>query len=399
MIRLKDSLNRLRSSDGYLYAGYPRYMGLYGRDSLISSWQLLRIDSSIARCSLAALARAQGTEMNKASGEEPGKILNEYYPKGTSKKWFRKYKSHLKWLKYGSPAYFSVDSTPLFLIVLSYYHKTSRDSGFVREIWPHALRAVKWMLRYGIRDSFLRYDVVKSKDKGLLSQSWKDGNGSLFEKIAGPVAAVEAQGYLYAALDAAGQLADAVHDDELSHEMRERAAAVKAAFDQAFWNDDNDYYSIALDGKGRMLKNVSSNPGHLLFTGILSKEKARAVVKRLFKNDLWTPYGIRTLSTEDRHFNEASYQNGSVWPHDNWIIAQGLRSMGYEEEYLRVRDSMLAAHSELGVAAEYYCVSRKNKLLQSARLEKAPCIPQAWSVGALMNLLYSERETLTSSRE
>ena len=393
---LKKDIALLKSSEGYLYAGYPNFMALFGRDSLISSWQLLDYDPSIAKSSLAALARLQGKKVDYDTAEEPGKIPHEYWPE-SSKDLYSTYKTHVEWLKVGKPVYYSVDSTPLFLTVLDKYVNKTHDIQFLKEIWPTAVNAIRWMLRYGMReDGFLKYDT-RTADKGLPSQSWKDGAGNILEQLSSPVAIVEVQGYLYLALLSAGRLARLTGDGEFESHMNSMASRLKARFNNAFWNEDIKFYALAVDGAGKQLTPITSNPGQLLFTGILEKDKADAVVKRLFQKDMWTKYGIRTHSMYDPAFKPRAYQRGAIWPHDNWIIAEGMRAMGYHEEAEKVRNAIAFLFDESGERREYYGVWKNGRLIPKQLMRPRACVPQAWATGAMVDISMHAREPDTTN--
>jgi len=344
---------------GYIRAGHPGFMGLFGRDSLITAWQLLDYDPMIARNTLSVLAEFQGLEVDEITGNEPGKILHEYYPEDTKPEYWG-FKRDVAWLEKGTPVYFSVDSTPLFVIVLEEYYDRTGDKNFYDHLDDAKVLALDWIDKN--KDKFLYYTKGK-EGKGLVNQCWKDSESY---NITGPsIAMVEVQGYAFAA----------TQDKEL-----------KRDFDALFWMDDEQYYAFALDGKADQVEEVTSNPGHLLFTEIIDdKKKEKAVVKKLFSDELWTPYGIRTHSTESELFDPFSYHLGGVWPHDNWIIAQGLKQCGYKKEYQLVKDALYRAYNKLGCLPEYYSVVN-NKIIRRG------CYPQAWASGALLNFVLEDEK-------
>ncbi|MCD6232769.1 hypothetical protein J7J81_00065 [bacterium] len=357
-------INLLKDKRGFLKAGLPRYNRLFGRDSLISAWELLDFDSNIARNTLKILSKYQGKKTKQGSEEEPGKILHEV------KKFF-------PWNYYGS-----VDSTPLFLILFYFYFKATADEKFLKKHWVNVLSALNWIYNYGDRDGDLFLEYKRKTRIELFHQGWKDG----FEnhlKIAPPVAIVEAQGYQYLALVGIAQLAGEVFNDKkLKNSLNHRAESLKEKFNKKFWMKSKKYFALALDGQKKQRKAIASNPGHLLFTGICKKEKEKLVVRRLFQEDLWTPYGIRTHSALEPDFNPRSYHLGSIWPHDNWIIAQGLRRLGYKKEYHKVKTALFRAVEKFGFVPELYAVE-KGKLVQYP----GSCHPQAWASGALLSFL------------
>lgn len=295
-----------------------------------------------------------------------------------------KNKSHIKWLKKGEPVYFSVDSTPLFLILLGKYWNFKKDKKFLKKIWPNAKMALNWMINFGgLDEGFLRHEKRKP-DKGLMSQSWKDGWGGPMEKMVPPVSVVEVQGYAYLALLAGVKMAEAMGELFFKKNLQKRAEILKKTFNERFWITSENFFALALDGKNQAQNIITSNPGHLLFTGICEKEKLKLLVDRIFKKDLWTPFGLRTHSAKDKGFDVFSYQKGSVWPHDNWIISQGLKESGFKKEYQKIKKALLRAHKEIGILPEFYSVA-DNKIV--IELAKKPCYPQAWASAALLNLI------------
>ncbi|MDE1871271.1 MAG: hypothetical protein KGI06_03460 [Candidatus Micrarchaeota archaeon] len=384
---LTRELGKLKSKEGYIYAGSPNFIGLFGRDSLISSWQLLDYDPKIARDTLIALSKIQGRRSDRRTQEQPGKIPHEYYPKTTSIRWFNRYKGHVGWLKIGRPEYLSVDSTPLFIIVLAKYYEKTGDKRTLARLWPSARRAANWISDYGIYKKFVRYMSDGGK---LKSQSWKDGIGKLLDDAVSPVAIVEVQGYSYKALSDMMALMQAMRDTRGEKAFAKMADDLRSNFESAFWMEKGKFYAMAIEGNGRQIKTITSNPGHLLFTGILDGKRADAVARRLFMRDMMTPYGIRTQSSSDKHFNQYAYQLGSVWPHDNWIIAEGLRQTGHIREYNRIRASIIRAAQKLGSIPEYYGVSKGNRLLPLDVMWPRPCDPQAWSLATLISMLYDK---------
>lgn len=391
---LEKEIESLKSPEGYLYACLPKFRGLFGRDALISGWELLDYDSSLLKNSLLALAKLQGKKVDLKTGEEPGKILHEFYPSYTPEKWFKRKKGANGWLKKERPFYFSVDSTPLFLIAAHKYYLVTKDGETIKSLWPNIESALSWIFNYGLINGFIRYKE-RSKETGLVSQSWKDGIGNTLEQQKGPIAVVEVQGYAYEAVKVAERLMKLAGNKKLAYQANEFNQTLKERFNKDFWMKDKKFYCLALDGDNQQLKFVTSNPGQLLFTDIINNRMAKLIVQRLFQDDLWTPYGIRTDSTEETDFDPLAYQQGSVWPHDNWLIAKGLKKRGYKKEYRAIKASLLRAYREIGFIPEYYGVSRKNKIIL-AELKTPPCYPQAWSSGALIDFLESEQRTLFS---
>ena len=370
---------------GFLNAGLPKYNRLFARDALISAWQLLEKNPGIAQATLEILSQLQGKVINDEREEEPGKIIHEtdlkknWHPEGY----------------FPFPYFGSVDSTPLFLILFSFYYKKTKNKKFLDLHWENILMALNWMEEYGDKDKDLFLEYQRKNPKGLFHQGWKDS----FEdhlKIEPPVAMVEVQGYQYLALQEISDLAEMRKDFDLAKKLRERAKILKEEFNKKFWMESLDlssslsafrpsyekYFALALNGKKKQRKAITSNPGHLLFTGIIEDNKIDFVVKRLFQPDLWTSFGIRTHSTKEPDFNSKSYHLGSIWPHDNWIIAQGLQKLGFKEEYQKIKTALFSVYQELGFLPEYYGLENQKIVLLPEF-----CYPQAWATGALVNFL------------
>ena len=366
-------IRQLKDKKGFIRAGLPRFNRLFGRDSLIAAWQLLDKNPGICQATLEILSQYQGKVFNDEREEEPGKIIHETNLE----------KSHHPENSYPFPYYGSIDSTPLFLILFSFYYKKTKNLKFLNSRWENILRAINWIEECGDKDKDLFLEYQRKNPKGLFHQGWKDG----FEdhlKIEPPVAIVEVQGYQYSALREVALLAEIKKDWDLVDKLEERAWELKKKFDQDFWMASKNYFALALDGKKQQRKAITSNPGHLLFTGVLRDEKIDFVVKRLFQDDLWTPFGIRTHSTLEPDFDPKSYHLGSVWPHDNWLIAQGLKKLGRKSEYQKIKNAILWTYERLGFLPEFYGVIDGKITLE---MRKTPCYPQAWASGALFNFL------------
>lgn len=373
--KLLQDIDRLKSPQGYLWAGFPNYCRLFGRDSLISAWQLLDSHPEIAKSTLIILAKYQGQKINRKKEEEPGKILHEHYDGG----FLQKIRDLLKvsgkrgrirqYLTWRFPYYGSVDSTAWWLILLSEYQKRTGDHRLIEELQSSILKALEWIENYGDVDGDEFIEYQRKNPYGLFSQGWKDG---LQIYIQPPVAIVEAQGYYYLAYKKFG--------------LEEKAENLKKKFNEQFWMPEQGYFALALDGQKEQVKVVTSNPGHLLFTGILDDDKVEKVVRRLFEDDMWTPYGIRTHSSKDPEFNPESYHQGSIWPHDNWIIYLGLRKYGYQKEAEMIEDALISAYQALGHIPELYGV--KDGKISPIKIS---CHSQAWASGALLNILIKSK--------
>jgi glycogen debranching enzyme len=319
-------------------AGLPWFMALFGRDSLLTAYEALPFSLDLARGALVALAALQGTDRDDFRDMEPGKIMHE--------------------LRHGEltalgvvphrPYYGSVDATPLWLVLLSEYHRLSGDVATVRDLWPNAERAIAWIedgLEAG--DGFLRY--ATRSERGLRNQGWKDSeHGVAFRDgtlPTGSIAVVEAQGYAFDALTRAAGLARDVMDDEaLEASCIRSAEALRDRFDDAFWVDGRKgAYALALDGADRQVDALTSNIGHLLWSGIVPERRAGTVAARLFSDDLWSGWGVRTEALSDAGSNPLGYHTGTVWAHDNAVIGAGLARAGFREEANRIGIAMFEA--------------------------------------------------------
>ena len=376
-------LESLKSPDGWLYAGLPKFRALFGRDSIISSLELLEFDPSIAVSTIYALMKLQGNGFNSVTMEEPGKIIHEYQ---ADRELIEKRSRIVPWLSLGKN-YFSVDSTPLFVILVSALWKRNRNM-VKSEMITAMSKAVKWIISYGMNGSFLSYRKPPS-DSGLQSQSWRDGVGSILEQMKSPVSVLGVQGYAYLALNEAKNILKSYGDNHLKliDEISEPLEFLRDNLYDNFLIDDDSFLGLAIDGDGVLNRTVTSDPGHLLLSGVLSRKQQNDIVERLFEPDLMTDYGIRCLSSDDSAFDAKAYQRGSIWPHDNWIIARGLQENGFEKQYNDLRKRLLSASEKFHGLPEYFGVSKEGKLIEAEKMRIKACFPQAWSIGAQINFL------------
>ena len=297
-------------------AGMPWFMTVFGRDTLITSLQTLVFGPELAIGALRSLAALQAVEDDPAIDAEPGKILHELRRGKAATSWFPIY-------------YGSVDSTPLFLVLLSEVWRWTGDAAIVKELEPAARAALAWIDDYGDRDGdgFVEYE--RRAPHGLANQSWKDsGDSQRFRDgrlAATPIAPAEVQGYAYDARIRAAELADRVWDDpDLAIRLRESAGALRDRFNEAFWVEDRGTYALALDGDKQRVDSLCSNLGHLLWSGIVPASRIDQVAAALAGPELWTGWGVRTMGSAEAAYNPLSYHNGTVWPHDTAIAAWGL---------------------------------------------------------------------------
>jgi glycogen debranching enzyme len=366
------------------YAGIPWYVAPFGRDSLIAALQVLAFEPEIARGTLRFLAHHQGRTGDSFTDQEPGKILHEY--RGGELAACRE----IVFIPY----YGSVDATPLFLIVLAEYLRWSQDAPFARELWPAVVGAVEWIERGGTaeHDHYLRY--VTRSPWGLSHQGWKDSHDAVMHASGvlanPPIALVEAQGYKYAALLAAADIAELVGSDHAARARALRASAqlVREDFERDFWMEGEGFYALALDANGRACRVISSNPAHCLWSGIVSEDRAESVAKRLMGEDMFTGWGLRTLSSRERRYNPMSYHDGSVWPHDTALAAVGLRRYRFTELFLTLAGGLFDAvlHFDGLRMPELFCGFPRLIGYGPTRYPVA-CSPQAWAAGVVFHLL------------
>jgi glycogen debranching enzyme len=368
--------------DEVLSAGIPWYSTVFGRDSAITSLQTLSLNPRIARDTLRYLARRQGEREDPFTEEQPGKILHE----------IRRGEMARAGEIPHVPYFGSVDATPLWLVLLHETWRWTGDLGLVRELLPHAERALTWMDSYGDLDGdgFLEY--ARSSDKGLINQGWKDSgdgvpfpDGSLPE---GPIALVEVQGYAYDAKVRMAELFHALGRPDRALALRSEADRLRRAITGAFWQEDLGTFALALDGRKQPIRTITSNPGHLLWSRVPTAEQARRVTGHLLGPGLFSGWGIRTLSAEHAAFNPMSYHNGSVWPHDNAIAVFGLSLFGRARDALPV---VRALHEASGRAdfnrlPELFCGMTRQRGVRPVRYPVS-CSPQAWASGAFFMLL------------
>jgi len=363
-------------------AGIPWYVAVFGRDALVASHQLLSINPRPARDALRLLARYQGTKVDPWRDEEPGKILHEDRRGELAGAGFVPH----------SPYYGAVDSTPLFVFMWAQYFRWMGDLEFARELLPNVRAALNWIDRFGDLDGDGFVEYLCRAPGGIVNQGWKDSfdavvhaDGSLAEP---PIALAEVQGYVYMAKQRAADVFEALADFRTAARLREEAAELRQRFNEAFWMEDERYFAMALDRDKQQVRTITSNPGHCLYADILDQGKAEYVARRLLQPDMFSGWGIRTVSKGSAGYNPMSYHNGSVWPHDNALIVAGLKRYGFIKATNRVATAIFdtAIHADYMRLPELFCGFTRRTPNQPVAYPVA-CSPQAWAAGAPLLML------------
>ncbi len=354
-------------------AGAPWFMTLYGRDSILTAWMALIVDPGLSLGVLQTLARFQGQREDPRYEEEPGRILHEmrFGGAGTLS------------LGSGEIYYGSIDATPLFVMLLGELWRWGLPGERVAELLSHADRALQWMDIYGDRDDDGYVEYQRSSEDGLPNQGWKDSVDSIRFKdgrlAQTPIALCEVQAYAYGAYLARAQLADEAGDVPTSKRFNAKAAQLKEAFNRDFWLEDEGWFAVGLDRDKRPIDSLASNMGHCLWTGIVDEDKAARLAERLLSADMFSGWGVRTLAQSMGGYNPISYHCGSVWPHDNAIIAAGLMRYGFVEEAHRVILAMIDAASVQGYRLPELFSGLDRSEVSTVVSYPTSCSPQAWA--------------------
>ncbi len=367
----------------YVAAGIPWYTTLFGRDALITGLETLAFRPAIAIEALEVLAQRQATEVDEWRDAQPGKILHELRTGEMARTGELPY----------TPYYGSVDATPLWLILLGSVYDWTGRRDLVDRLWPNALAALRWIDEYGARaGEFVTYERCSSQ--GLVNQGWKDSGDSIQDRsgslLEAPIALAEVQGYVFDAKNRMARLAAMRGDTALASRLESDARKLRTEFERAFWLADRRYYAMALGRGGQVGDAIASNPGHCLWSGIVSPERAREVAGRLATPEMDSGWGIRTFASGQPGYNPIGYHTGTVWPHDNALIIEGLKRYGFHDAANSLIGKIFEAAQRFDDyrLPELFCGFNRTPVDPPVPYPVA-CSPQAWSAGASLSFLQS----------
>ncbi|MFC0187087.1 glycogen debranching N-terminal domain-containing protein [Fictibacillus aquaticus] len=365
-------------------AGLPWFGVPFGRDSLIAALQMLPFQPDVAKGTLLTMAHYQGKNNDPWRDEQPGKIMHE--------------------LRFGelaatnqipfTPYYGTIDATPLFLVLLTEYVKWTGDLKIVEQLEETIDGTLKWIDEYGDRDGDLFVEYHQESSKGIANQGWKDSGDSIVHRNGDyaetPIALSEVQGYVYQAKTGLAELFEKIGKTEKAAELRAQASRLKEKFDEAFWMEDVQFYAIALDKEKKQVGTITSNPGHVLLSGMLDSDKAEAVTEKLLSPEMFSGYGIRTMAEGEAGYNPMSYHDGSIWPHDNSLSILGMSKSGHQDAANKAITGLLnaAAHFEYDRLPELFC-GYDDKNGKKAVKYPVACSPQAWAAGTPLIFIQS----------
>lgn len=385
--RGRDDLRSLMTGTAHgqiISAGIPWYVAPFGRDSLIAALQTLPLNPEPARKTLELLAHFQGTKVDLWRDEEPGKIMHELRQGELAR---------IGEIPH-TPYYGSIDSTPLFLLLISEYYKWTGDLDLVRAYRDSMVAALAWIDNYGDvdGDGFVEYE--RKSRRGLINQGWKDSHNAVAHHdgvmARAPIALCEVQAYVYYAKKRSAQLFRDLGEEDTAVRLADEAATLKRRFNDVFWLEDIEFFAMALDGAKKQVKTVTSNVGQCLWSGIVDEEKAAVVARKLLDPAMFSGWGIRTVSKDAKIYNPMSYHNGSIWPHDNAIIIRGLKRYNLVSEAEHVVTGLFdaAIHHPYFRLPELFCGFTRRGRSDPVEYPVA-CSPQAWAAGTMFMALQS----------
>ena len=371
------------TADGtFMMAGIPWFATLFGRDSILTTMAVLPFNPEVAALTLRTLAGMQGSQINQAREEQPGKIVHEIRAgemAATGEVPFGRY-------------YGSIDSTPLFLWLYGRCVVTTGNLALAEALWPSAERALEWIERWGDRDGDGYVEYMRKTPHGLANQGWKDSFDAIShasgELAIAPIALAEVQGYVYAAYVSVADVAARLGHSGIASRLAERAASLRKAFSRDFWLEPERTVALALDAEKQPCRVMASNAAHCLAAGLLDADQAAELSQRLLGGDMFSGWGMRTLGANERRYNPMSYHNGSVWPHDNAIAAMGLARYGNRAGALRILEGLFDAAVQMETASlpELFCGFSREPRLGPVPYPVA-CYPQAWSAASVFMIL------------
>ncbi|RIW29111.1 amylo-alpha-1,6-glucosidase [Bacillus salacetis] len=373
-----DDLRVLLTDIGYgrfPVAGLPWFGVPFGRDSLIAALQMLAFQPEVAKGTLLTMASLQGTKVDPWRDEQPGKIMHEIRSGELANTGQIPF----------TPYYGTIDATPLFLVLLTEYVRWTNDLDTFHRLEENVKRALQWIDEYGDRDGDLFVEYHQEAEKGIANQGWKDSGDSIVHRNGDyaetPIALSEVQGYVYQAKKGIASIYEKLGKTEQAEDLSKQADSLKAKFEKEFWMDDQQFYAIALDQDKKQVGTITSNPGHVLFSGMLNEERSLKVSDMLTSEKMFSGFGIRTMGEGEAGYNPMSYHDGSIWPHDNSMILLGMSRLGYQQHAKKVIEGLIdaGAHFEYDRLPELFC-GYGDKIGKAVKYPVA-CSPQAWAAG------------------